>query len=70
MFFQRIFVLYGNYSKWVARAYLQSIICLDHIGEKENDMIKLYNEMKSYPGYGISEIKEAYNYLKKLGLNV
>ena len=49
MFFQRIFVLYGNYSKWVARAYLQSIICLDHIGEKENDMIKLYNEMKSVP---------------------
>ena len=71
MFFQRIFVLYGNYSKWVARAYLQSIICLDHIGEKENDMIKLYNEMKSVPELQLfPEIKEAYNYLKKLGLNV
>jgi len=71
MFFQRIFVLYGNYSKWVARAYLQSIICLDHIGEKENDMIKLYNEMKSVPELQLfPEIKETYNYLKKLGLNV
>ena len=34
-------------------------------------MIKLYNEMKSAPELQLfPEIKEAYNYLKKLGLNV
>ena len=43
-FFQRIYVLYGNYADWTARAYLQSAICLEKLNQRQ-DAIKTYGEM-------------------------
>jgi TolA-binding protein len=44
-YFQRIYVLYEDYTEWVAPAYANSIRCLEEIGGHELDIIKTYREM-------------------------
>ena len=44
-YFQRIYILYGNYKKWLKNAYIMSINCLDKIGNREDMIINTYNEM-------------------------
>lgn len=44
-YFQRIYVLYGNYEKWLKNAYIMSIYCLDKIGNRRDMIINTYDEM-------------------------
>ncbi|VGO22826.1 hypothetical protein SCARR_04923 [Pontiella sulfatireligans] len=44
-YFQRIYVLYEEYTEWVAPAYANSIACLELLGDHEQDIIKTYKEM-------------------------
>jgi tetratricopeptide (TPR) repeat protein len=43
--FQRIYVLYEDYTLWVAPAYEKSIECLAVLGGHEQDIINTYREM-------------------------
>ena len=43
-YYQRIYVLYGAYREWVARAYLAAAQCLDRLGRK-TDAMKTYAEL-------------------------
>jgi TolA-binding protein len=43
-YFQRIYVLYQNYTDWAARAYLQSAVCLEKLNLRQ-DAIRTYSEM-------------------------
>jgi TolA-binding protein len=59
-YFQRIYVLYGNYADWVARAYLQSAMCLEKLNQRQ-DALRTYQEMltkerlKKLPEYAEAE---------------
>lgn len=44
-YFQRIYVLYGDYVEWVAPAYAKSILCLEMLGGHEQDILNTYREM-------------------------
>jgi tetratricopeptide (TPR) repeat protein len=44
-YFQRIYVLYEDYTEWVAPAYARSIDCLKQLGGHSEDIIKTYREM-------------------------
>ncbi len=44
-YFQRIYVLYEDYTRWVAPAYAKSIECLELLGGHEADIIKTCKEM-------------------------
>ncbi|MEE9368629.1 MAG: tetratricopeptide repeat protein [Pontiella sp.] len=46
-YFQRIYVLYEDYTEWVAPAYAKSIQCLETLGGHEQDVINTYQEMLS-----------------------
>lgn len=43
-FFQRVYVMYGGYPQWAAKAYVQSAICLDKLG-KADEAIQTLIEM-------------------------
>lgn len=43
--FQRIYVLYEEYTQWVAPAYAKSIECLELLGGHEEDIVNTYREM-------------------------
>jgi tetratricopeptide (TPR) repeat protein len=44
-YFQRIYVLYEQYTEWVAPAYAKSIECLSRLGGRTQDIINTYEEM-------------------------
>jgi hypothetical protein len=44
-YFQRIYVLYEDYTEWVAPAYARSIECLQQLGGHSEDIISTYKEM-------------------------
>ncbi len=44
-YFQRIYVLYEDYTEWVAPAYAKSIQCLEELGGREQDIVKTCKEM-------------------------
>jgi tetratricopeptide (TPR) repeat protein len=44
-YFQRIYVLYEDYTEWVAPAYAKSIECLTLLGGRTQDIINTYEEM-------------------------
>jgi tetratricopeptide (TPR) repeat protein len=44
-YFQRIYVLYEDYTEWVAPAYVRSIDCLEQLGDRELEIINTYREM-------------------------
>ena len=44
-YFQRIYVLYEDYTEWVAPAYAKSIECLARLGGRTQDIINTYEEM-------------------------
>lgn len=43
-FFQRVYVLYGSYAEWVAKAYEGSLLCLEKMG-RTDDIIRTCREM-------------------------
>lgn len=43
-YFQRVYVLYGGYTTWVAKAYLDSGACLEQLGRKV-EAARTYQEM-------------------------
>jgi TolA-binding protein len=43
-FFQRVYVLYGSYTEWVAKAYEGSLLCLERMG-KSDEVIRTCREM-------------------------
>ena len=47
-YFQRVYVLYGAHTTWVAKAYLQSAYCLDHLGRR-SEAIATLQEMLGTP---------------------
>ncbi len=44
-YFQRIYVLYEDYTQWVAPAYAKSIKCLELLGGRGEEIINTYREM-------------------------
>jgi tetratricopeptide (TPR) repeat protein len=44
-YFQRIYVLYEDYTEWVAPAYAESIRCLERLGGREEEMVRTCREM-------------------------
>lgn len=46
-FFQRVYVMYEGYTEWAAKAYEQSVRCLEELGGRTNDIIATYEEMIS-----------------------
>jgi tetratricopeptide (TPR) repeat protein len=44
-YFQRIYVLYEQYTEWVAPAYAKSIECLSKLGSRTQDILNTYEEM-------------------------
>lgn len=46
--FQRVYVLYGKYPEWTAKAYAANIECLKKLGRQE-DMIRTLREMVDNP---------------------
>ena len=46
-YFQRVYVLYGQHTEWVAKAYEQSVECLQVLGKQE-DVIRTWREMAAH----------------------
>lgn len=46
-FFQRVYVMYEGYTEWVAKAYEGSILCLEKMGGRTEDIISTCEEMLS-----------------------
>jgi len=46
-YFQRIYVLYEDYTEFVAPAYAKSIECMEQLGGYEQDIVNTYREMLS-----------------------
>ncbi|QBG47559.1 tetratricopeptide repeat protein [Verrucomicrobia bacterium S94] len=44
-YFQRIYVLYEDYTEWVAPAYMKSIQCMETLGGYEQEIINTLREM-------------------------
>ena len=44
-YFQRIYVLYEDYTQWVAPAYSKSIQCMEKLGGYDQEIINTYKEM-------------------------
>jgi len=62
-YFQRVYVLYGAYHEWAAKAYLQSAMCLGALG-KEEERVKTLREMISQePLRDRPEYQEAQKFL-------
>lgn len=47
-YFQRVYVLYGQYPEWVARAYAGSVECLRELGRDE-ELVRTWREMVAIP---------------------
>lgn len=47
-YFQRVYVLYGQYPEWVAKAYAGSVACLRELG-REDELIRTWREMLAIP---------------------
>ncbi len=45
VYFQRIYVLYEDYTEWVAPAYGKSIQCMEALGGYDQEIINTYKEM-------------------------
>jgi tetratricopeptide (TPR) repeat protein len=66
-YFQRIYVLYEDYTEWVAPAYAKSVECLRLIGGRSEDIINTYKEMAANEKVAATpEGKEAQRRLKLL----
>ena len=64
-YFQRVYILYSNYEKWLRKSYIMSIYCLDK-SDSSNAIIMTYNEMKNLNLIDDSEeIKNLILFLKK-----
>lgn len=46
--FQRVYVLYGQYPEWTAKAYAASVECLKRLG-RQDDVIRTWREMVADP---------------------
>lgn len=44
-YFQRIYVLYEDYTEWVAPAYAMSVQCMEKLGGYDQEIINTYREM-------------------------
>lgn len=58
-YFQRIYVLYEDYTEWVAPAYAKSVACLERLGGREQEIIKTYREMLSIEKVAATEEGQA-----------
>lgn len=47
--FQRVYVLYGQYPEWTAKAYAASVECLKKLGQMD-DVVRIWREMVADPG--------------------
>ncbi|MAW40522.1 MAG: hypothetical protein CMF27_06350 [Kiritimatiellaceae bacterium] len=48
-YYQRIYVLYGGYPAWVAKAYIESMNCLEALGGREEELMQTCREMILIP---------------------
>lgn len=65
--FQRVYVAYGRYLPWVAKAYLEAADCLDKL-DKKMDATNTLREMLRNPRLAeFKEAQEARDRLRKLG---
>ena len=48
-YYQRIYVLYGGYPAWVVKAYMESMVCLEALGGREEELLQTCKEMISIP---------------------
>jgi TolA-binding protein len=65
-YFQRVYVLYQHYTDWTARAYLQSALCLEKLGQP-SDAVKTLKEMLGHDSLqNTSEFNEARQLLARL----
>ncbi len=44
-YFQRIYVLYEEYTEWVAPAYARSVDCMEKLGGYDREIVNTYREM-------------------------
>ena len=66
-YYQRIYVLYGGYPAWVAKAYMESMVCLEALGGREEELLQTCREMISIPALAaFPETDEARERLKQL----
>ena len=47
-YYQRVYVLYGQYAEWVAKAYAGSVECLRALG-REDELVRTWREMVANP---------------------
>jgi tetratricopeptide (TPR) repeat protein len=67
-YYQRIYVLYGGYPAWVAKAYIESMNCLEILGEREEELLRTCREMISIPALAsFPETEIARGWLERLG---
>jgi TolA-binding protein len=67
-YFQRVYVMYEAFVEWVAKAYIQSALCLEK-GGKTQEAINTYKEMLANETLAKQpEFKEAKESLKRLGV--
>ena len=65
-YYQRIYILYGEYSDWVAKAYAGSVECLRDLG-REGERVHTWREMVANPDVaGRPEGLEAQGQLDRL----
>ena len=63
-YFQRIYVLYEDYTQWVAPAYSKSIQCMEKLGGYDQEIVNTYNEMLA--NEAVSETPEGLEAAKRL----
>jgi TolA-binding protein len=66
-FFQRVYVMYEAYPQWVAKAYLQSALCLEKLGQRDQ-AINTHREMLTKETLASTpELQQAREALQRLG---
>lgn len=69
IFFERIYVLYGSYPEWTAKAYLKGMICLNILNNDDAEISKLYLEASNLPELALyPELAEMKEILKNKNL--
>jgi tetratricopeptide (TPR) repeat protein len=65
--YQRIYVLYGHYKKWTARAYLRSAECLRKLYQNEKAIEVLREMLKNEDLKGLPEFEKGRTLFERLG---
>lgn len=66
-YFERIYLMYGGYQKWAARAYLRRAECLERLSDKPK-AVETLRAMLAEPSFeGLPEVAEARELAQKLG---